>query len=124
MSLLAQVSQNPDSMWQHVTPTGVFWYLYVLIGIGLYGGYEFWGFFGKALYWCCFPIHASVFGLAILAWQYVTLAVADIRYVTAPAIFFFILGFALLALGPVFGFLFGTIAGSIVTYRHWTAGKT
>jgi hypothetical protein len=35
--------------------------VYVLAGIGLYGGYRGWGGFGRLLYFCLFPVHWALF---------------------------------------------------------------
>jgi hypothetical protein len=123
MFLLAQSTATfPEQLWQLATPLNVMWYVYALAGIGFYGGYEYWRFFGRALYWLVFPIHAAIFMVCRMVLNYIRLAGADTRYVTTPCIFLFVWGLATMLMWPV-GLFVGLIGASIMAYYHWTTGK-
>jgi hypothetical protein len=122
MLTIAQTESLPEIVWNAATPTAIMWYLYALIGIGVYGGYEYWGFFGRTLYWFCFPVHAGVITIAMLVWGYIRLAVSDVRYVSTPFIFIVVFGLFSIVMGPL-GSVIGLVIASILAYRHWTTGS-
>lgn len=119
MFLLAESTTTlPEELWRLATPLNVVWYVYALAGIGFYGGYEYWGFFGRALYWLVFPFHAGVIAVFLLAWGYIKLTVNDSRYISTPFIFILTLGGFTLIGGPL-GFVIGFVSACIFSYQHW-----